>query len=386
MQGMDMGVHRVLFFPREAVALDVARELSDLGCRFVAVRAGQGERLWSVSSLAVYPVPEDGPEQLGPFLQDEKRRFAALARSRGGALLTHVHSSSGGVPAFSRDGLVHEDATARIALPAPLPGPRSLPPGAPRWEGLDFGDPGTEIREAVAVAKRMHGSPGAVPHLLEFLMDDAILDEIDEPGEGTREFLADLVRMAHHMPTRDAGAVLIIPYLAELARSQAMSPGARTSLLHVLLGYASELDATAAAFADWSAMGGRVDVRHFTRLRDAVVTEIPSLVPAWDRETDAARFVLVSLATFCPAQTASLVRPRLADIPAPQGTDRADALALATALLGEDTNALDMALHQIAAWDSTLAEQLDSPHTPRPQAARAALAACVRRDVPDALS
>ena len=110
-----------------------------------------------------------------------------------------------------------------------------------------------------------------------------------------------------------------------------------------------------------------------------------SLVPLWDGESNAARFVLVSLATFCPAQTASLVRSRLTDIPAPQGSDRGDALALAAALLGEDTDALDMALYQIATWDSSLAEQLKSPHTPRPQAARAALAACVTRDLPDAV-
>jgi hypothetical protein len=385
MQGMDMGVQRVLVFPREAVARDVARELSDAGCRFVAVRADKGERLWSVASLAVYPVPEDGPEHLKPLLQHEKRRLAALARSRGGALLTHVYSSAGGVPAFSRDGLVHSDPTSRIALPYPMPGLRSLPPSAPRWEGLDFGDSGTEIREAVAVAKRMYGTHAAAPQLLEFLMDDAFLEEIEEPGGDTREFLADLVQMANHMPTRDAGSVLIIPYLAELARSQALSPGARTSLLHVLLGFASELDAATARSADWSAMGGRVELRHLTRLRDRAVAEIPSLIPLWDRESDAARYVLVSLATFGPAQTASLLRPHLADIPAPQGTDRADALALAAALLDEDTNAMDMALRQIATWDSALAAQLESPHTPRPQAARAALAACVKRDLPDAV-
>ncbi|WP_328756003.1 hypothetical protein [Streptomyces sp. NBC_00271] len=67
------------------------------------------------------------------------------------------------------------------------------------------------------------------------------------------------------------------------------------------------------------------------------------------------------------------------------GTERADALALAAALLDEDTNAMDMALRQIATWDSALAAQLESPHTPRPQAARAALAACVKRDLPDAV-
>ena len=108
-------------------------------------------------------------------------------------------------------------------------------------------------------------------------------------------------------------------------------------------------------------------------------------VALWDRESDAARSVLVSLATFCPAQTASLVRPRLADIPAPQGTDRADALAVAAALLDEDTNALDTALRRMATWDDALAERLDSPHTFRPRAARVALAACVERDLRDAM-
>ncbi|MER5553200.1 hypothetical protein ABT001_16240 [Streptomyces sp. NPDC002793] len=385
MQGMDMGVQRVLVFPQEAVAREVARKLADAGCRFVAVHTNKGERLWNVASIAVYPVPEDGPEQLAPLLQHEKRRLAALARSRGGALLTYFYNAAGGVPVFSHNGLVHEDATARSVLPGPVPSLRSLLPRAPQWEGLDFGVPRTEIREAIAVAKRMYGTHGTAPHFLEFLMDEAFLEEIEEIDGGLRELLADLLDMAHHMPAQGADAALITPYLAELARSHTLSPGARTSLLHVLLGFASQVDAASTRFADWNAMGGRVDLRHFTRLRDSAVAQIPSLVPLWDRESDAARFVLVSLATFCPAQTASLVRTRLADIPALQGTDRADALALAAALLDEDPGALDMALRQMATWNDALAEQLESPHTPYPQAARAALAACVERDLSDAM-
>jgi hypothetical protein len=383
MQVMEMEVQCVLVFPREAAAREVARELADGGCRLVTVHAGVGESWWDVSSLAVYPIPEDRQEHLKPLLQHESRRLSAVARSRGGALVTHVSGLTGS--AFSRNGLVHEDATAHMELPDPMPRPRPLPPAAPQWEGLHFGDPEVEIREAVAIAKRMYGTHGAAPQLIEFLLDDASPEQIAEPDESTREFLADLVQMAHHMPTRDAGAVLIIPYLAELARSQVLSPGARTSLLHVLLGFASRLDDVTADFADWSAMGGGVELQYVTRLRDAVVGQIPSLVPLWDREPPAGRFVLAALATFCPAQTAPLVLPRLADIPAPQGTDRSDALALAAALLDEDTNAMNMALRQIATWDIALATQLDSPHTPRPQAARAALASCVGRELPNAM-
>ncbi|MFE0460636.1 hypothetical protein ACFW1A_15455 [Kitasatospora sp. NPDC058965] len=382
---MDLGVYSVLVLPREAAARQVARELSDAGHRSVAVRANPGGTLWHVASVAVYPAPQDGPGHLVPFVLHQKRGLAALARTRGGALLTHVYSPAGGVPGCSRDGLVHEDATARITVPDPMPGLRPRPPAAPRWEGLEFGDPGTEIGEAVAVAKRMYGTRATAPDLVAFLLDDAYAEEIDEPGEDTREFLADLVRSAHQMPTRDAGAVLIIPYLAELARSRTLSPAARTSLLQVLLVFAAEVDASTAEFADWRAMGGDVDLRRATALRDAAVAEIPGLVPLWDRESDAARLVLTSLATFSPARTAPLVLPRLPDLPAPRATDRADALALAAALLTEDSDALDQAMRQLAAWDDKLAGHLESPHTPRPEAARAALAAYVERDLPDAV-
>jgi hypothetical protein len=268
-----------------------------------------------------------------------------------------------------------------MALPDPMPDRRSQPRSTPEWDGLDFGDSGTEIREAVAVAKRMYGTNESAPPFLEFLIHEAFAEELEDSDESTREFLANLVLMAHHV----GDTVLLVPFLAELARSEALSPGARASLLLVLLGFASELDAVTARGADLSALGIRVGGRYFTRVRNAAIAQIPGLLPLWDRETDAARYVLASLAAFCPAQTASFVHPRLADIPAPHGTDRADALTMAAALLAEDAQALELALRRVAAWDSALDEQLDSPHTPRPQAARAALATCVKRDLPDAV-
>lgn len=382
MQGMDHCVHVVLLFPQEAAARDVARELADAGCRYVAVRTRSTSSPWEVSSLAVYPVPGADPEQLSSLIQHERRELAALARSRGGALFTHLSYSPSGIPTFSDGALVHKDAAALKALPDLMPEERPRPPSAPEWQGLDFGDPATEIREAVAVAKRMYGTNEAPPPTLEFLIHDAFAKEIEDSYESTREFLGDLVEMAHHM---GGGEDLVVPYLAELTRSEALSPGARTSLLLVLLGFASQLDHVIAGHADLSALGIRVDVRYVTCLRDAVVAQTPGLLPQWDRESGAARYVLASLAVFCPQQTASLVLPRLADVPAPQGTDRADVLALAAALLEEDAQAIEAAVHRVAVWDSDLAEQLDSPHTPRPQAARAALEACVRRDLPGAV-
>lgn len=388
---MDVGVWSVLVFREESAAHDAARDLAASGCRVVAVRPATGNGMYDVSALTVYGAPEGRPEPLELFLHQEKRRVAALSRARGGALLTYVYSSGGGVPAHSRAGLVHEDGTACVAVPDPLPVPRPSRSGPP-WEGLDFGEPRTEVGEAVAVARRMYGGPGAVaPQLVEFLMDDGFLDEIEgpgeigEPAEDMREFVADLRLAAHHMPTRDAGRVLIVPYLAELARSHVLSPGARTSVLRLLLGFASELDAGIAGSADWEAMGGRSELRYPTLLRGAVAEQVPRLVPLWEREGGAARYVLAALATFAPALTASRVRPRLPAIPVLQGTDRADALALADALLAEDTDALDVALRQVATWDRTLAERLDSPHTPHVEAARASLAAYVERDLSTAV-
>jgi hypothetical protein len=377
-QSVEIGVQRVLVFPDEGAAHDVAHELAGAGCRVVAVRAYGN--FWDVSSLAVYAAPGEDPELLQPLLHEERLRLAALARSHGGALLTHVYNTAGGVPVISFDGIVVENPEATMALPDPLPGRRPQPPSAPGWSGLDFGDPRTEIPEIAAVARRMYDTEEAAPQLLKFLLSDTFAEELEECDDSTREFLADLVLMTDRMPTRDGGPVLIIPYLAELVRSEVLSPGARTSLLCVLLGFASELDAAITRSADWAAMrGGRVELRHVAALQEAAVAHIPRLVQGWERETGAARYILAALAAFCPTQTANFVLPRLADIPAPNGTDRADILDLASAVLAEDAHAVKVALRQIALWDSAVTEHLN------PAAARATLANCVTRDLPEAV-
>ncbi|MFD7325737.1 hypothetical protein ACFV9D_32445 [Streptomyces sp. NPDC059875] len=385
---MVVGVQRVLVFAQESAARSVARELAGAGCRSVTVRQPGGGRMWDVVSPAVYPVPGDDPELLSPLLRQERRRLAALARSRGGALLTYVsyvRDSGGDRAASNVGGPVHEDAMAHMALPVPLPVGLPQPGRAPAWTGLHFCDPEAEIAEAAAVAHRMYGTSAAAPPPLAFLMDDDPDEEFAEP-DGTRLFLADLVSTAHHLPVPDGGMVAIVPFITELARSRPLSPGARVSLLLLLLGLASEPDTTAVRHADLAAMSGRqVALDSLVRVREAVIARIPALLPQWETESGAVRFVLASLAAFCPAQTAAFVRPLLPDIPAPPRTGRADILALADALLAEDAGALHAALHRMAAWDDDLAEMLDSPYACPSRAARAALAAAVARDLPAAL-
>ncbi|UQX04675.1 hypothetical protein [Streptomyces sp. RerS4] len=213
------------------------------------------------------------------------------------------------------------------------------------------------MAEAVAVAHRMYGASATVPPPVAYLLDDNVAEELAEEftePDGTRLFLKDLVSTAHHLPTPFGDIAAAVPFLTELAGSRALSPGARASLLLLLLGLAAEVDSAAVHHADWAAMSGRqVALGHLTSVSDAVIARIPALLPQWDTETGAARFVLASLAAFCPAQSAGFARPRLPGIPAPPATGRADILALADALLAEDAGALHTALRRLAAWAAT---------------------------------
>jgi hypothetical protein len=181
----------------------------------------------------------------------------------------------------------------------------------------------------------------------------------------------------------DSGVDSLIPLVTELAGSPAMSPGARASLLLLLLDCVSAHDAHVALNAEWAAMTGK-DLHvpgHLTAQRDEVVARVPALLSRWGAESDPVRWVLSALAAYCPARTAAFVRPRLAGIPAPPDTGRADIVALMDAMLTEDADALRAALARMATWHGRFAELLDNPYVPPAQAARAALAHTVAREL-----
>ncbi|WP_280869112.1 hypothetical protein [Streptomyces sp. MJP52] len=369
-------MQRRFLFTRQSAARSVARKMTEDGCRSVTIRNPGGTRqFWSVDSTAMYPVPGDDPKLLSPFIQQETHRLAALARGRGGMLLhCTVRTSPDDDP-----------AAATMPLPDPLPLGPPQPPPAPAWADLHFGDPGTEVSAAIDLARRMYATvapPSTLLHLTDDELAQETLDDFTE-ADGTRHFLMNLVQTAHHLPAADSGTRSIIPLVTELAGSPAMSPGARASLLLLLLDCVCEQDVHAADNAEWAALTGK-DLNipsHMTAQRDEVVARVPALLSRWHLEGDAVRWAISALAAYCPTRTAASVRPRLADIPAPQGTGRADILALMDAMLAEDTHALQTALARLATWQERCRELLDNPHVPPSLAARAALAHTVAREL-----
>jgi hypothetical protein len=241
------------------------------------------------------------------------------------------------------------------------------------------------VSAAIDIARLMY-STAPPPSMLVHLTDDDLAQETLEEftgADGTRHFLMDLVVTAHHLPAPDSGVDSLIPLVTELAGSPAMSPGARVSLLLLLLDCVSAHDAHVALNAEWAAMTGE-DLHvpgHLTAQRDEVVARVPALLSRWGAESDPVRWVLSALAAYCPARTAAFVRPRLAGIPAPPDTGRADIVALMDAMLTEDADALRTALARMATWHGRFAELLDNPYVPPAQAARAALAHTVAGDL-----
>ncbi|MGW4463002.1 hypothetical protein [Micromonospora sp. NPDC004704] len=257
----------------------------------------------------------------------------------------------------------------------------------PRWASLPLGVHDDVVTAVAGVARRLFGGQEDVPAAVEWLLDEPVPVEADET---TREFVDELMELVDNAdqldshPDHDTAA--LIPFMASLAREEALPAGVRLSVLGRLLEYAVLGDKSTVSAADrLFAQGGTLDTRYVDEVRDAVVHEVPRLLDRWDRENAPARFLLAALATACPALAADRVLPRLRHIPAPEGSARADLIALTAALFATDLQAVDHVLKRVAKWNLALTQDLSSPHAPIAEAARAALASSAIKDVRDAI-
>ncbi|MES4900962.1 MULTISPECIES: hypothetical protein [unclassified Streptomyces] len=396
------GVQHTLCLPTEDAARQAAAELAALGHRLIAARAHDHFRSdpssfwygkpsldpeltgwWQVFSLAVHTGHDR--RALEPFLRHERIRIAGVARSHGGFRQGGAEGHAATLQqAFTRDGLLHERATAEVTPPAPLPADPAPPALGPRWTGLASGGPDRPegvVRAAVAVAERMYGAADAAPGSVGWLLDEAFA--FGEPYATTGAFLGDLADAVAHQGTCTDDTVEAVPFLAELARDGGIPPAVRVIVLGDLLQLAATGAWLAVSTADRSAALGDVwqEPAGTELTRRAIGRALPRLLARWDEEADAARFALAALAAAASDGAAAHLVPRLKDLPAPAGSPRADTVALIAALLDNDERGLDTTLHRLTSWRPALAEQTATPHAAPRQVAVASLPALVMEDV-----
>lgn len=401
------GVQHTLCLPTEDAARQAAAELAAGGHRLVAIRAHDHFRSdpssfwygkpssdpelagwWQVFSLAIHSGHDR--QALGPFLRHEHIRIAGVARSHGGF---HQGCAEGHAATlqqvFTRDGLVHERATAEVAPPVPLPTDPAPPALGPRWIGPASAEPHRPedvVRAVVAVAERMYGSADGAPEAVGWLLEEDFA--FGEPYETTGAFLGDLADAVAHQGDCTDDTVDAVPFLAELARDGAIPPAVQVTVLGDLLQLASAGASLAVFTVDRVAALGDVwqEPADVQMTRQAIGRALPRLLDRWDEETDAARFVLAALAaTAAPEGVGTHLVPRLKDLPAPAGSPRADTVALIAALLDDDERGLGTALHRLTSWRPALAERTASPHAAPRQVAVAVLPALVMEDVGQAV-
>ncbi|MEU5022787.1 hypothetical protein [Streptomyces milbemycinicus] len=398
------GVQHTLCLPTEDAARQAAAELAAGGHRLVAIRAHDHFRSdpssfwygkpsldpelagwWQVFSLAVHSGHDR--RALEPFLRHEQIRIAGVARSRGGF---HQGCAEGHAATlqqvFTRDGLVHERATAEVAPPVPLPADPAPPALGPRWAGLASAEPKNRpedvVRAVVAVAERMYGSAEDAPDAVGWLLGEDFA--FGEPYETTGAFLGDLADAVAHQGDCTDDTVDAVPFLAELASDGAIPPAVRVIVLGDLLQLASTGASLAVFTADRVAALGDVwqEPAGVQMTRRAIGRALPRLLARWDEEGDAARFVLAALAaTAAPEGAGTHLVRRLKDLPAPAGSPRADTVALIAALLDDDKRGLSAALHRLTSWRPALAARTATPHAAARQVAVAVLPALVMEDV-----
>ncbi|MFG2879154.1 DUF6928 family protein [Streptomyces sp. NPDC048337] len=375
------GVQYSAYLPTEAAAGAVVAELAALRHRLIAVRAHDHfrsepssfwygkpsmdpelEGWWQVFSLAVY----SGHDRLAldPFLRGERILVAGIARSHGGfaqggaeghAVTLEQH--------FPRVGLLHERAAAEVPLPDPLPVEPVPPAAGPQWSCSGVGLPVEAVQAVVAVAERMYAGAADIPDVAEWLLDEDFA--FGEPYDSTGEFLGDLADAVAHQGTCTDATVEAVPFLAALIRDAGVPAGTRVVLLGDLLRLAVTGRATAASLADRIAALGNVweEPAADYMTRRAIAHEMPALLANWEVESDALRFVLAALTAAVTSDGDALVtRQRLATLPAPVGTSRADIMALVEALLRSDQPGLRTALDRLAAWLPDIAERSQSPY------------------------
>ncbi|MEU0585980.1 hypothetical protein [Streptomyces sp. NPDC006132] len=397
------GVQYILCLPTEDAARAAAAELTGLGHRLVAVRAHDHFRFvpshfwygkppmdpelegwWQTFSLAVYAGYDR--MQLGPLLRGERMQVARVARAHGGF---HQGGSEGHAETlegvFTRDGLIRAQAAALVPLPEPLPVEPARPPPAPLLRCGGVGEPEAVARAVVSIAERMYGSAEHAPDAVEWLLDDEFA--FGEPYESASAFLGDLADAVAHQGTCTDSTVEAVPFLVEVACDDEVPAGTRVIVLGELLRLATTGPSSAVALADRIAALGvpwqEPAADYLTRR--SIGHELPRLLARWDHESDAARFVLIALTAACGDQ-GGLVRPPLDELSAPRGTDRADVLALATALLDDDRDGLDEALRRLSSWLPRVAEKGASPHVARRDLGLAVLPDLVMEDAGSAVA
>ncbi|MGW6833851.1 hypothetical protein ACWGCI_10640 [Streptomyces sp. NPDC054949] len=337
------------------------------------------EGWWQVFSLAVY----SGYERMAlePFLRSERIRVAHVARAHGG--FQQGYSEGHAVTlegAFARDGLVHDQAGAEVPLPAPLPEEPVRPPAGPSWNHGGLGEPTAVVRAVVAAAERIYGGAENAPEVATWLLDEEFA--FGEPYETTGEFLGDLSNAVAHQGTCTDATVEAVPFLAELVCDDSIAVGSRLMLLDDLLRLAVSGPSAAVSLTDRTAALGDVwqesAAEYLTRR--AISKELPQLLSRWGDESDAVRFALAALVAVCDGHDQHLPA-RLAELPAPEGTGRADVVALIAALLSGEREHLKSALDRLCSWMPRIAEKAASPHVESQSLALSVLPDLVTGDV-----
>lgn len=397
----DWAVQYMLNVPTEEAAHAAAQDLVALGHQLIAVRVHDHFRddpsnfwygkpslepdltgWWQVFSLSVHGGQEQA--ELGHLLRQERIRIATLARRNTGFL---GGNSSGHAttlqPIFNRTGLLHEDPTAvQRHCAGDLPTVPAVPEPGPAWTCPGLGDPTALVAASVQAAQRLHGDcPDLATGAAGWLLDEEF--NFGDPYDSAGTFLGDLADAVAHQGTCTPSTIADVPFLAELACDPNVAPGARVVVLGTLLDLATTGVSLIVSTADRDAALGlpreESDIDRATR--QAVEHQLPRLLARWSAETDAWRFVCTALAAV--PQSGATPRPAALaqQLHAPAGTSRADVCALLSALLTDDTSALDTALARITTWHPALAEKAAGPHVSARDLARSALTDLVMRDV-----
>ncbi|MFE9137072.1 hypothetical protein [Streptomyces sp. NPDC007355] len=317
------------------------------------------EGWWQVISLAVY----SGYERMAlePFFRSERSRVAHVARAHGGFRQGCSEGHAATLErVFTRDGLVHEQAGAEVALPSPLPEDPARPPAGPPWKPSAVGEPSAVVQAVVAVAERRYGSAEDAPDAVGWLLDEEFA--YGEPYGSTGEFLGDLADAVAHQGTCTDTTVEAVPFLMALVGDDNVPPGSRLVLLGHLLRLAASERAAAVSLADRvTALGGAWEESAAAYLtRQAIGRELPTLLSRWEDESDAARFALAALTALCGTRDRRAVSGS-ATLPAPAGSSRADVVSLVAALLSDDREGWVSALDRLASWLPGVAEKAAGP-------------------------
>ncbi|MEU5438756.1 hypothetical protein AB0G73_36235 [Streptomyces sp. NPDC020719] len=388
--------------PTEAAARDAAADLVAMGHRLTAIRVHDHFRFepsnfwygkpstdpelegwWQTFSLAVY----SGHDRMAfePLFRSERVGVAQVARTHGGF---YQGCSEGHAETlervFTRTGLFREQDRAEVPVPTPLPAEPARPPAAPPWPSSELGEPGVVVQAVVAAAQRLYCTEENAPAAVAWLLTENFA--FGEPYETAYDFLGDLADAVAHQGTCTDTTVEAIPFLAELIRDDAVPVACRLILLDDLLRLSVTGPSLAVSLADrTAALGTSWQESAADELtRRAIGRELASLLTLWGRESEAVRFTLAVLAAVCGYQ-GWLVRSRLDELHVPEGTGRAEIVALVTALADADEDALAQVLGRLSAWLPHVEEEMSSLNVPLRDLALAVLPDLVMGEIESAI-